>query len=156
MTPVSGKTASRREFLRRIGLSAVAVSALSLLPEGAQADVPDVLQIENISQASTGKVRLQIRHANPSSNHYVDTVEIDLNGQATTPALQPQTTNPFTAEFELGDIQGNPNVKARARCNLHGWSGWSTQIQIPEFPTPAIAAVAALATSLFLVKNVRK
>jgi hypothetical protein len=42
------------------------------------ADVPDVQMIENISQDSTGKIRLQIRHANPNPGHYIDLVEIDV------------------------------------------------------------------------------
>jgi len=120
------------------------------------ADVPNVLQIVDISQPSMGRIRLQIRHANPSSSHYVNEVEVDINGQVTKFNLQPQTTNPFTVELDLGVFQGKPNVRARANCNLHGWSSWSDQIQIPEFVRVTPLLFAALAASLVITKRIRK
>jgi desulfoferrodoxin (superoxide reductase-like protein) len=117
------------------------------------ADVPDVLQIQNISQGSAGRIRLEIRHASPSSSHYVDTVEVEIEGQVKHFDLQPQSNNPFTVELDLGDIQGTPGVRARAHCNLHGWSAWSNQITVPEFPAIEAAVLLVMAASLLALSK---
>ena len=120
------------------------------------ANVPSVLQIDNVSQGSSGKVRLQISHLNPSPSHYVDIVEVDVNGQVTQFNLQPQSSNPFTTELDIGQLQGTPNVKARAHCILHGWSGWSNQIQVPEFSEVRVIVVVALIGSLLMARRFMK
>ncbi len=79
-----------------------------------------------------------------------------MDGQINQFSLEPQDTNPFTVDLELGEIQGTPNVKARANCNLHGWSGWSDQIEIPEFPIPIIITFVALASTLLMARNLKK
>jgi desulfoferrodoxin (superoxide reductase-like protein) len=155
MDRANEKLVSKRGFLKSVSLAIISTAALLTFPRSAGADVPDVLQIENISQDSMGKVRLEIKHANPNNNHYVDSAEVDVDGQITQFNLEPQNSNPFTVELELGEIQGTPDAKARAHCNLHGWSGWSDQIEIPEFPTPIIAIFAALAASLFMIRKAR-
>lgn len=111
----------------------------------AVANVPDVLQIENISQGSAGRVRLEIAHLNPSGGHYVDVIEVQVAGVTKEFDLQPQSSNPFTVELDLGELQGTPDVRARAHCNLHGWSTWSQTIAVPEFPE-----VATVASALFV------
>jgi len=102
---------------RRYGtlLCVVAFSLLSMFSvlTVVSANVPSVLQIDNVSQGSSGKVRLQISHLNPSPNHYVDVVEVDVNGQVTQFNLQPQSSNTFTTELDIGQLQGTPNVRAR-------------------------------------------
>lgn len=150
------KMVTRRVFLKSASLAALSAVALSTFIKGAEANVPTVVQIENISQDSTGKVRLQITHANPSSNHYVDLIEVDVNGQVTQFSLQPQNKDPFTVELDLGQLQGTPNVRARAHCNTHGWSGWSNEVPVPEFPGTALAVFMALAASLFMIKKARE
>ncbi len=153
MNALNKKLVSRRFFLGLILLSTISMVAISGLTRYARADVADILKIENISQDSIGKVRLEIRHSNPSSGHYINTVEIDIDGQIKEINLQPQDSNPFVVDFDLGEIQGTPNVRARANCNLHGWSAWSDQIEIPEFPNVMLAILAALTTLLLITKN---
>ncbi len=156
MDKSSERHLSRRGFLKSISFAALSTAFFSSFAKRAGADVPDILQIENVSQDSMGKVSLEIRHANPSTNHYVDIVEVDVEGQIMQFNLQPQDGNPFTVELELGEIQGKPNVKGRANCNLHGWSGWSDQIEIPELPIPVIVILSALATTMLMVRNTKK
>ena len=156
MSRSNGKLVSRRVFLKSASLAAVSTLALSTLIQRAEANIPTVLQIENISQDSAGRIRLEITHSAPSGSHYVNIVEVDVNGQVTQFNLQPQNTDPFTVEIDLGAIQGTPNVRARAHCIIHGWSGWSNQIPIPEFPATALAVFIALAASLFLIRNAKK
>jgi desulfoferrodoxin (superoxide reductase-like protein) len=122
-------------------VSLILVTILFLSHAGtAVANVPTVLQIVNISQGSDGKISIEITHQGPSPNHYVDMVEVQVNGATQQFTLQPQTTDPFTVELDLGTLQGTPEVKARAHCNIHGWSDWSQTITVPEFPTAAIVA----------------
>jgi desulfoferrodoxin (superoxide reductase-like protein) len=111
--------------------------------------------IENISQDSAGKIKLKIRHSNPSSGHYINLVEVDIDGNIQQFNLQPQTTDPFDVELELGALQGTPNVRARAHCIIHGYSAWSDQIAIPELPIPALALLGALVASLVFIKKER-
>lgn len=145
-----------RRFLRFVLLATVSVLTVSGATVIAVADVPDVLQIEDMSQGSMGKIRLQIRHLDPSSIHYIDMVEVDINGQFSKFNLQPQSANPFTVELDLGQFQGKPNVKARAHCIIHGWSAWSDQIQIPEFSNVGATLLAAMATSLLIGRRTKK
>jgi len=157
MSRSDGKLVTRRVFLRSASLAAFSVVALSGFIKGAEANIPTVLQVENISQDSMGKIRLQVSHANPSRCcHYVDLVEVDVNGQVRQFTLQPQDSDPFTMELDLGQVQGTPNVRARAHCNTHGWSDWSNQVPVPEFPATAMAVFMALAASLFMIKNAKK
>jgi len=156
MSRSNGKPVSRRFFLKSAPLAAVSAVALSGFVERAEANVPTVLQVENISQDSNGRINLQISHANPSSNHYVDLVEVDVNGQVKQFPQQPQSSDPFTVELELGQVQGTPNVRARAHCIIHGWSDWSNQVTVPEFPATAMAVFIALAASLFMIRNAKK
>lgn len=131
------------------------LTVLSLIG-AVSANVPTVAQIDNISQGSSGKVRLQISHLNPSATHYVDTVEVDVDGRVVQFNLQPQSSDPFTVEIDLGQIQGSPNVRARAHCILHGWSSWSNQIQVPEFTEAAPTMLAALLGALLITRKVTK
>ena len=142
--------------MRSASLAALSAVALSGFIKGAEANVPTVLQVENISQDSMGEIRLQISHANPSSSHYIDLVEVDVNGQVTQFSQQPQSSDPFTVELELGQVQGTPNVRARVHCIVHGWSDWSNQVPVPEFSATAMAVFIALAASLFMVRKAEK
>lgn len=51
-------------------------------------------------------------------------------------------------ELDLGGLQGTPDVRARAHCNLHRWSDWSQTIAVPEFPTIAIVGSTLLVAML--------
>lgn len=156
MSRFNWKLVSRRVFLKALPLAALSAVVSSSSVKRAKADVPDVLQIENISQDSNGKIRLKIRHANPSIFHYVDAIDVDVNGKVTQFSLPPYDIDPFTVELDLGEIQGNPTVRAKARCNIHGWSAWSSAVIIPEFSALAMTLSLALAASLFILRNAKK
>ena len=143
-------------LLKIMLLTTISAMAISSVAVNVRADVPQVIQIENISQDSTGMIRLTIAHINPTGSHYVDTVEVDLNGQVTTRQLQPQSNNPFTIDIEAGQLQQQPNVRVRAHCNLHGWGAWSNTIQVPEFTEIGVAIFVALAASLLIIRRTRK
>jgi len=154
-SPHTRKICARRP-LRFLLLALVSVVALGNVVKIVVADIPDVLQVEDISQGSTGRIRLQVRHLNPSGTHYVDTIEVDIDGQIKKFTLQAQSTNPFTVELDLGQFQGRPNVKARTHCTLHGWGPWSNQIQIPEFAEAGTTLLLAMAASLLIARKGKK
>ncbi len=131
------------------------LTVFSMIPM-ANANVPSVLQINNISQGSSGRISLQISHSSPSPSHYVDMVEVDVNGQVKQFSLQPQTSDPFTIELDLGQLQGTANVRARAHCTIHGWGNWSNQIAVPEFSELGATIVLALAGCLLVARRVTK
>ena len=144
-----------RELLSFLLLATLSITILAGVVKVVRADVPSVLQVDNLSQDSAGKIKVQIRHLNPSGGHYVDAVEVDVAGQAKSFNLQAQNSNPFTVELELGQIQGSPNVKVRAHCNMHGWSGWSSEVQVPEFSEIGAIVLAALAAALLITRRKR-
>jgi len=143
------------ELLSFVLLAIVSLAVLAGVVKIVRADVPTVLQVDNLSQGSAGKIKVQIRHLNPSGGHYVDVVEVDVAGQVKSFNLQAQNSNPFTVELELGQIQGSPNVKVRAHCNLHGWSDWSSEVQVPEFSEIGATALAASAAALLITRRKR-
>ena len=79
--------------------------------------------------------------------------KLDLSVQSFN--LQAQNSNPFTVELDLGQIQGTPNVKVRAHCNMHGWSDWSSEVQVPEFSEVGVTVLAALAAALLITRRKR-
>jgi hypothetical protein len=120
-----------------------------------RANVPSVLQIENLSQGTAGRIRLHVSHLAPTGSHFVDMVEVDVGGQVKSYGLQSQNTDPFTVELDLGQLQGTPNVKARVRCTVHGWSSWSNEIRVPEFSNLAVAILAVLTAALVITRRNR-
>jgi len=145
-----------RRHLGVLLFALVSVVVLGNVVKIAVADVPDVLQVEDISQGSTGRIRLQVRHLSPTGTHYVDTIEVEIDGQVKKFTMQAQSTNPFTVELDLGQFQGKPNVRARAHCTTHGWSAWSSQIQIPEFAEVGTTLLLAMAASLLIARRGKK
>lgn len=117
------------------------------------ANVPSVLQIENLSQGTTGRIRLHVSHLGPTASHFIDLAEVDVSGQVKSFSLQPQNADPFTVELDLGQLQGTPNVKARVRCTVHGWSAWSNEVQVPEFSNLTVTVLAVLTAVLFITRR---
>ena len=97
------------------------------------ADVPDVLDIEFWISGNETILNITIRHASPTASHYVDVVEVDIDGAVhNVPFIPSQSTITFVVQFNMGEITGVPMVKVRAHCNFHGWSTWSEPIEVPE------------------------
>lgn len=89
------------------------------------------------------------RNATRRGSADVDMVEVQAAGATKQFNLQPQSSDPFTVELDLGELQGTPGVKVRAHCNLHEWSDWSQTIAVPEFP--AVLLVGSILLLAMLV-----
>ena len=72
-------------------------------------------------------IRITIEHSGGSESHYVDIVEVMMDGRnLNITDLEPQTTYRFSVNgtynnTEMGDFQ------FRAHCVTHGWSQWEKQ-----------------------------
>ncbi len=136
----------KNTFLTIFTVSFLLASLLSVTI--VRADVPSVLQINVVD----GKIIAEIRHASPSSSHFVETVEVRIDGEVYTIDLDPQAETVFEVEIVLDDVDLT-FFEVRAKCISHGWSNWASYgVQeptddaggIPGFPMLSILAGAAL------------
>jgi len=148
---------SRRIFLAFVCLATISAVLLCSGVQTATANVPTVAKIENLSQGTTGKIRVSVNHidgTSPTRMHYVDTIEVDVDGKVQeftyTDTLQ---GSPFIVELDLGKIKATSVVKVRANCNMDGWGPWSDAVAVPEFPVAALVSVVALAATLLIMKR---
>ncbi len=170
MDQLKGKLFNQRTLIKAASLSAIIAIALFSSSKIALARLPYGIKVEDISEGSIARIRLEIKHEDARitdcgcSSHYVDAVEVDIDGEIKQFELKmaPQTSNPFIVELDLGETKGTLKVMVRAHCNIHGWSAWSEQMQISEFSALASTIVvaififAALSALLFIRKIRRK
>jgi len=124
---------AKRAF-RPVLFATLFILASVFVVDTALADVPVVNSVKPWTRASDNHVILNITvtHHDYRSDHYVNWVEVDIDGAIDTVNLSPpQPVNqPFVAEYDMGVISNKPTVRARANCNQHGLSGWSTSVKI--------------------------
>jgi desulfoferrodoxin (superoxide reductase-like protein) len=105
-----------------------------------QALVPSIMSLDFREVGSTVWVDIVISHEPPpaiGSSHYVSNVQLEINEVLTDLTQTPQSSTTFTIEHELGSNTNSYSVRARALCNLHGYSGWSAiATYLPPSPTP--------------------
>ena len=117
------------------------------------ADVPTVLSMEPWVSETDTILNITVRHASPTSSHYVDKVEVDVDGAVNDIDLTPQSTATFVVQFNMGEVAGTTIVQARAHCTFHGWSGWSESLEIPEFlPIHLLLILAVVSIAVFLLR----
>lgn len=105
-----------------------------------RADVPSVLLIDVVE----GKITVEIRHASPSSSHYVETVEVRVGGDVYEIDLDPQIETVFESEVTLDDVDLT-YFEVRAKCISHGWSNWASYgVEEPNDETGGIPGVPLL------------
>jgi desulfoferrodoxin (superoxide reductase-like protein) len=108
-----------------------------------QADVPTVLSITRRSEGGNLFVDVKVRHANPSTTHYIDNTRIDSDGNVKEyGGLQRATTTEYTFTLNLGVVTPKL-IKAQAVCNLHGPSAYLQETStgsggIPAYSTEAL------------------
>lgn len=136
----------KNTFLTIFTVSFLLASLLSVTI--VRADVPSVLQINVVD----GKIIAEIRHASPSSSHYVETVEVRIDDNVYKINLDPQSEVVFEVEVLLDDVDLT-YFEVRAKCISHGWSSWASYgVEeptddaggIPGFPVLSILAGVAL------------
>jgi uncharacterized membrane protein YozB (DUF420 family)/desulfoferrodoxin (superoxide reductase-like protein) len=120
--------------IRCVLFAALFLLASVLVVDTVLADVPVVNSVKPWTRASDNHVILNITvtHRNYYTGHYVDYVQVDIDGAIDTTNLSPpQPVNQaFVVEYDMGVISTNPTVRARAHCTLHGSSIWSASVKI--------------------------
>ena len=119
----------------------------------------DVSTVENIEPWTSGTdtiLNITIRHNNPTTSHYVNKVEVDIDGAVQNidlPSTPLQSAPTFVMQFNMGELTTTPTVKAKANCNLHGSSGWSNPVEVPEFsPIHLLLVLVAVSTAVLLLR----
>ena len=87
------------------------------------ADVPSVLSLEITERGSQTVLVIEVRHAQSTTTHYIDIIEVQVGDSTLTiDDLQPQTDTVFTVERILE--ASSDTIRARAHCTLHSWGQW--------------------------------
>ncbi len=126
-----------------IFISLLLLSSLTFLNE-VKADVPIVLKIE-VDEEDEHKLVITVRHGNPTLIHYVNEIQIELDGELTKLTdLDPQSDVEFIEEYDIdSEVE---NVRVRVKCIVHGWSSWGSyeikkdagNMGIPGFPLESV------------------
>jgi hypothetical protein len=89
----------------------------------------------------------------PSPDHYIDQVEVDIDGSPNLINLTnspPQPQFSFVVQYDMGEVTGTPTVQAKAHCTIHLWGNPSTPIQIPEFSLTYVLLVLVILTTTLM------
>ena len=100
----------------------VTILSLSLSLINVFADVPSVTEL--MIDMNGDLLTIDIRHSSPSSSHYVDEIQVDIDGNVSVYDLTEQSSNTFNVNVTV-DTDGASEIMVRAHCNVHGWSTWS-------------------------------
>jgi len=98
-----------------------------------KADVPDIVSVVSRNLGSVTWLDITVRHGAFSSLHYVTRVELEINGTTQNLVQSSQSTETFTVSYSLGSTSNTYSVRARALCNIHGYSAYSNSMTVPEF-----------------------
>ena len=143
--------------------------AAQVIVAPALAGVPSLLEATLLEEAGGLILSLEVRNNSPSSTHYVDTVEVVIDGgTAKTYDLAPQSSTTFSENINLGVSEAS-EVEVRVNCNIHGWSsvvnvgvdGNETEETvggsgIPGFPYGSVLLGVAISVGYLLYERGRR
>jgi desulfoferrodoxin (superoxide reductase-like protein) len=140
-------------FLTAIAL-VLTITAICVIMPPVYADVPDVQSIVPWTSGTDTVLNITVRHALPSSSHYIYKVEVDVAGTVHVVDLtSPQTSTTFVVQYNMGSLTSTPSVRARAFCNVHDVGPWSQQVVVSEFSAlNIILALAIISIAALLIK----
>ncbi len=118
------------------------------------ADVPNVESVEPWTSGTDTILNITVRHSSPTTSHYVNKVEVDVDGSIQNidlPSTPIQSAPTFVVQFNMGELTTTPTVKAKANCNLHGPGDWSNPVEVPEFSPIHLLLVLAIVSSAVLL-----
>jgi hypothetical protein len=121
------------------------------------ANTPEVWDIEYYTIENNTFVRITVYHdrtgfeGDIDPNHYVEQALFDIDGTVEEVALEVQSTEVFTVEYNLGEVTGTPTVRARVYCTFNGLSAWSDAVVVPEFSTLSLLLIFAMVSIAVLL-----
>jgi uncharacterized membrane protein YozB (DUF420 family) len=74
-------------------------------------------------------LNITVTHRNYYTGHYVDRVQVDINGTINTMNLSPPQVATFVVQCDAG-VVSSLTARAMAHCTVHGSSSWSSLVQI--------------------------
>jgi len=125
-------------FFATVSLLLVALVFGGVHVPAVKANVPSIMSIGSHEVGSTIWLDIVVSHQPPTAIgalHYVPVVQLEINGTTADLTQEPQSTETFTVQYSLGSNSNTYSVRARALCNLHGYSAWSGTVVVPT-PTP--------------------
>lgn len=125
---------------------ALLILVLTTLPSmtHVSADLPSVITV-TMTTEDEAAIDMEIRHSSPTSTHHVDTIEVEINGALEEITdLEPQNSTIFTYRYNLGKVENEPEIRARARCTVHGWSGWAVLEEEPAYTAEGLGTLASV------------
>ena len=88
------------------------------------ANIPSMLDINISEDGANFILNIEISHSNPTASHYVNSIEVELNGELEQISdLEPQTETVFTYQHDIVEPTYE-SLRVRAHCTPHGWSAW--------------------------------
>lgn len=99
-------------------------------------DVPAVSNVEPWTRSSDNHtiLNITIMHNNYYGGHYVDWIEVDVNGVVNAVDLSPPqpVDLPLVVQYDMNQVSENPMVRVRAHCSIHGSSAWSDSVRVGD------------------------
>lgn len=135
-----------RRFILVLFLAATCFAVLQV--GNVRADTPNIISVQPWMSGTNTILNITITHDTgaPTGSHYVDTVQVNIDGVVHDISLTSQSTVTFIVQYDMGVVSGMPTVQARAHCTVHGWSSWSNTVQVPEFSLIMLLPVLAVLT----------
>ena len=117
-----------RRILTILFLAALLLSSTNL--NTVIADVPTVTGKHVQFKASPegeAVAHFTVRHANPTPNHIIDKIQVDVDGALSefSPTPAEQVAGTLDYSYPIQASSGSV-IRARSHCNVHGWSSWTT------------------------------
>jgi desulfoferrodoxin (superoxide reductase-like protein) len=123
------------------------------------ADVPNTISITRRTEGGNTIIDVKVRHADPSTNHYISQINLDLDGTIKSfTGLSKATTTEAIYSLNIGSV--NPKVvKSQAVCNTHGAGAYYSESGtngtgggggIPAYPIEAVIIGALLGVAILL------
>jgi desulfoferrodoxin (superoxide reductase-like protein) len=145
-----------KAYLLTVVVLALAIS-LGLQTQHVEANVPSIVSLVPWTSGTHTILNITINHLGTpipiGPSHYVSIVELNISGTIKDLPQNPQSTETFVVQYDLGTISSSVTVRARAYCNIHFWGAWSNAITVPEYPLPWLALL--LVASCLLVAAIK-
>jgi hypothetical protein len=144
----------------RILLSILAVFLVSAaFSSPVLAIVPEVRSVVPHDVGGSIYLNVTVYHTPEITDHHVDTIRVIMGSNTTDMniGVQPLTPqNTFSVTYDLGQVQGTPNITVEAHCIVNGWSIVDWLGTIPEYTLPVLlVALAFICLSVVLVRRAK-
>lgn len=147
-----GENSVRKAPITFLTISVFSVLICAYLTRPVFAGYPMVNDVVVFEDAGNTMLNVTVFHSPQNPAHYLDFVEVDLNGTILTFPVDYRPENTFTVTCDLGPIIGDPTATVRAHCNIDGYSQSSFgPIVVPEFLNSSLLLMFLLAISIIAI-----